>query len=427
MKKNRLFSILLLSGVLSLSSCTLLNDDDLKYENEYHPSDGAPEEEPDDPSAPHVGDVCGRVIDEVADAYCFKNIDYSTDGMIVNSYKEGGIGGITINNGEDYDPLLTGYRYDLYVPNSAPRLTDHKVILFIHGGAWVTGLKTDVNNYVYDFANRGYVTATIKYSLLKRTMDDSSLSIFRNLDEIDACIKSIKEALEELDFDTTKTKLVIGGASSGSHLAMLYAYSRWQNCALPLSFIVDAVGPVDIKPECWKSFNDPSEEARSDLSYAAIQTQVLADNLGDLHISGETGENSNWNDYQTMRIANGMCGLPHSLEEVEATTTDKKNISSPNEASTLMTKAGGGEDLLSVSYWIGKGEVQIPIVGAYAGQDTVVGINQAATLDKVCMDNYVEHTFYYFPNSGHTDITPEADETKYNAFINNIVDWLENK
>ena len=232
MKKNRLLSsVIFVSALLSLSACGLFNDNDIAIHNSYHQVASEPEEDPDGKPA---GGVIGHRVDTVPDAYYFKNICYAQDGKIPNTYKTDGIheNKYNPNGGQDYDGDQTSNNYDLYVPDSTPRNDKHVVILFIHGGAWVSGFKTDVNPYVYEFANKGYVTATIKYTLLNRAMDDPTLSIFRDLDEIDACISSIKSVLSELEFDTSKTELVIGGASSGSHLAMLYTYSRGQDCPI---------------------------------------------------------------------------------------------------------------------------------------------------------------------------------------------------
>ena len=255
-------------------------------------------------------------------------------------------------------------------------------------------------------------------------MDDPSLSIFRNLDEIDACIKSIKTVLEELGYDTSKTNLVLGGASSGAHLAMLYAYSRGQEAVLPIKFLIDAVGPVDIKPESWKRFINPTDEVLSaGINKTAIQAQKDASNVGNLPIAGEG--DSIWSDYQTMRVANGMCGIPYSLEEVRATTDEnQRDIVNPNAASTSMTKAGGGEDQLSVTYWI-KPTYKLPVICAYAGQDSVVGINQFATLQTALDNNGITYKLSYFKNSDHTEISKEKDETAYNEFITNINSQLE--
>ena len=156
-------------------------------------------------------------------------------------------------------------------------------------------------------------------------MDDPSLSIFRNLDEIDACIASIKSVLGELGFDTSKTNLVIGGASSGAHLTMLYAYSRGDKCPLPIKFLIDAVGPVDIKPENWKRFVNATDEVLdAGITASAIATQESNGNLRKLRVA-DTDESADpyyWNDYQTMRIANGMCGIPFSTIEIQNTTDD---------------------------------------------------------------------------------------------------------
>jgi len=80
-----------------------------------------------------------------------------------------------------------------------------------------------------------------------------------------------------------------------------------------------------------------------------------------------------------------------------------------------------------IYYLSHSGSINIPIVGAYAGNDTVVGINQAATLDKACIDNSIEHTFYYFKNSDHTEINETADPNMYQAFISTIDEWCQNK
>ena len=426
-RKKLLISLLVVSGILGMTSCSLFDDSDLAFSNEFNP----PIEEPSiDPDAIYCHGAIGKTIEEVPNALCFKNINYSTeDGKIINTYKTGGVNQneYNPNSGEDYVGTKSRNNYDMYVPNSAPKDAKHTVLLFIHGGAWVSGFKTDVNQYVYDFANRGYITATPKYTLLRRTMDDPTLSIFRDLDEIDACVTSIKTGLEELGFDTTKTELVIGGASSGSHLAMLYSYSRGNNAALPIKFIVNAVGPVDIKPDNWKSFKVTSDAVLdAGLGYTAIETQRTAGNLNNLPIAGqkgEEGEDTTWNDYQTMRIANGMCGLPYPLEQIEATADEhKKEIAIPNDASISMTKVGGGEDLLSVTYWMTASN-KIPMIAAYSGKDTIVGIAQYAKLQQEMDALGLTYQHYYFRDCGHNDIN--KDETVYNNFINKIDDWCK--
>ena len=406
---NRLKKLVLplvIASVFSLSSCTIFNDDDIEIHNSFNPKISEPSSNPD---AIVAGGVEGKPVDEVSNALCFKNICYATNESIANTYKTGGVNEneYNINNGEDYPGTTRNNNYDLYVPNSLNKNDKHVVILFIHGGAWVSGFKTDVNEYVHEFANRGYITATIKYSLLKRTMDDETLSIFRDLDEIDACISSIKSVLGQLGFDTTKSNLVIGGASSGAHLAMLYSYSRGSRSALPIKFIVDAVGPVDIKADGWKRFSSASDEVLdAGITYSAIETQRAASNLSNLDIMGEEPP-CKWNDYQTVRISNGMCGIPYTLAEVEACSDENKtDIITYNEVATSMTKPGGGQDLLSVTYYMSATN-KIPMICAYAGRDRVVGIAQYARLENAMNTYGIDHEFIYFKNCDHTEITEE--------------------
>ena len=429
MKKTKALLLpLLIFGLVGLSACSLLNDDDIAVHNEYNPAPEDEEEEAHDPNATYVQNIKAKEdVTAVPDSYVFKNIPYLVDGVVPNTYKEGGANEneFNVNGGQDYKGTKSNNNYDLYVPKAELKESKHVVILFIHGGAWVSGLKADVEPFVYDFVNRGYITANIKYILLKRTMDDNTLSIFRNLDEIDACISNIKVAVKEL-FESKgialnedeQLKLVIGGASSGAHLAMLYTYSRGKAAALVPELIVDAVGPVDIKPAVWKRLSGGGEHGPESIKKDSGNT------LTELPISGENDSHGNqayWNDYQTMRIANGMCGVPYSLDTVKAATDDEeKNIvDASNEAAVAMTKANGGEDLLSVTHYISDTN-KYKMICAYAGKDSVVGINQYAIL-QTALDNVLQaHTFFYFQDSNHTDIDYAHGGEVYTNFINQI-------
>ena len=432
MKKKALFA-LLVGALLPLSSCSLFNDDDLAFKNEYHVA-----EEKEDLTGKTVLDgVIGVESPKVEDSLVFKDLYYANEeGKIVNTYKVGGVNEnqFHVNNDQDYVGDPDENNYDLYVPNTAKRDDKHLVMLFIHGGAWVSGLKTDMNQYVYEFANQGYITATIKYTLLNKNSlltegtDNPELSLFRDLDEIDACIASIKANLAKLGFDTSKTQLAIGGGSSGAHLTMLYAYSRGQRSPLPIKFLLNAVGPTDITPETWMKFKANEDDCLdAGIDKTAIAAQKSASNLETLNISFE-GVDLKWNEYQTMRVANGMCGFPYSSEDIAAASdSSKEEIKNPNAASDAMTiGANCGEKLLSVTHWI-TSENKIPVICAYAGKDRVVGINQYATLQAALEGaGYVKGTnfeFVYFKSAGHTNINAATDESAYNELITHLTNY----
>lgn len=76
-------------------------------------------------------------------------------------------------------------------------------------------------------------------------------NIFRILDEITICIQSIKNFLKLEGFNTEKLEMVIGGASAGGHLSLLYGYSMKDSSPIPIKFILDYCGPVTLDPDHW--------------------------------------------------------------------------------------------------------------------------------------------------------------------------------
>ena len=209
---------------------------------------------------------------------------------------------------------------------------------------------------------------------------------------------------------------------------MLYAYSRGQDSPIDIKFVVDAVGPVDIKPDCWKSFKSDQEEAEVE---SGIQKgQIDNEHLAPLSIAGEKDENGNslyWDKYQTMRIANGMCGLPNSKESIENSAIKNgegviTGVNEESDAAKSMLSANGGEDQMSVTYWMKKGVNKYPMVAAYAGKDTIVGVNQFATLQETLDTQGIDYDYTYFKNCGHTQISDEADHAAYTEFVKNVDD-----
>ena len=174
------------------------------------------------------------------------NAKYGDDiNRIENTFKTNGSNyNITfgnVNKGEDYSLNPDKNIYDLYIPNDLDKNKYNKILLFIHGGFWTMGNKTLFTPSCLDFAKKGYITVSMDYSLLNNTNYNSS--IFRMLDEIASAIKSIKKALKEKGFNETKLELAIGGASSGSQIALLYAYF-YKKSPLEIKFAINLVGPV---------------------------------------------------------------------------------------------------------------------------------------------------------------------------------------
>jgi len=121
------------------------------------------------------------------------------------------------------------------------------LLVFIHGGAWKGGERSDYLVYLVPFASRGYVTATVSYRLLSDTL-------------YPACIEDIRDAVgwffrngDTYGYDTSRIALI--GGSAGAHLATLAAYG-WPGVDDSaggghhrVKAVVDIYGPVDLTTE----------------------------------------------------------------------------------------------------------------------------------------------------------------------------------
>jgi acetyl esterase/lipase len=134
------------------------------------------------------------------------------------------------------DPMQ---KMDVYLP--AGRTTANtKAFILIHGGAWVSGDKADMNDAIAslkiqlpDFAlfNINYRLASLPGTNLWPTQ----------LDDVNTAFTFIAGKSDEYKFNSNK--IAIGGASAGAHLALLKAYK--QNSG-NIKAVVDMFGPTDM-------------------------------------------------------------------------------------------------------------------------------------------------------------------------------------
>ena len=154
----------------------------------------------------------------------YSNISYATD-TISNSFKIGGnnykeeLG--NINNGNDYKATDRN-TYTLFIPYALTKNKDsnNSIILFIHGELWAKGEKEYIEPIADIYAQSGYITAVMDYTLLSDDYKEYNNNIFRILDEITSCINSIKNKLQKEGFNEIKLDIALGGYSSGAHLAL---------------------------------------------------------------------------------------------------------------------------------------------------------------------------------------------------------------
>ena len=137
-----------------------------------------------------------------------------------------------------YSTVSVAQKMDVYIPKDAKGATN--VVLFIHGGGWVGGDKDNYTSAAKEMARQGYVAATMNY----RMLEQGSATDFRDmLDDIDSAIVKLDAFLREKS--VIPQKLAISGASAGGHLTMLYGFTHYESCKIPIAFLAPDVGPSD--------------------------------------------------------------------------------------------------------------------------------------------------------------------------------------
>ena len=135
-------------------------------------------------------------------------------------------------------------KYDLYIPSNLDKEKEQYLIVYIHGGSFNSGSKEDGDLWCKYYATKGYITATIDYTLQNQGKD-ASITLMNN--EIENSIKAIKEYLDNLGYNVVG--MASSGVSAGGTLAMNLAYN--DNSSIPVKFVFQLAGPTFFEPSEW--------------------------------------------------------------------------------------------------------------------------------------------------------------------------------
>ena len=138
----------------------------------------------------------------------------------------------------------SGHGYDLYIPAGLRSTENQNLILFIHGGSFNSGAKEDGDAWCKFYATKGYIAATVDYTLQTHGQD---ASIYRMNQEIEAAVRAIKQKAEDLGYQITG--MAPCGVSAGGTLAMNLAYNG--NSVIPVKFVFQLSAPTYFDPAEW--------------------------------------------------------------------------------------------------------------------------------------------------------------------------------
>lgn len=143
---------------------------------------------------------------------------------------------------------------DIYVPAGYDPNGENGVILFVHGGSWVSGGKEDMANLCKKYAKMGYFTASINHSYAMSALSDGSQATLLTInEEVGRAFAKLAELSDENGWSITQAAL--SGYSSGCHVAYLYAYSDGNeaDAPIPVKAVFGMVGCMDFREEYWKN------------------------------------------------------------------------------------------------------------------------------------------------------------------------------
>ncbi len=110
-------------------------------------------------------------------------------------------------------------QFDIYIPESTS--TQLPLIIFVHGGAWIAGYKSNVTAIAQFLSNQGFVVINTNYRLLPNYSYPAPLEDFQLL------LQWINQHAQQYRIDTTR--IGMSGHSAGGHLIALYALTQDKN------------------------------------------------------------------------------------------------------------------------------------------------------------------------------------------------------
>ncbi len=124
-------------------------------------------------------------------------------------------------------------RFDLFRPDTEQRLP---LVLFLHGGGWISGCKEDIRELAIEFAHQGYAAACCNYRL-------APLHPFpAPVEDVKTFLRFARASSEDWNIDPTKIAAL--GVSAGGFLAATLGVSADPESRA--NVVVDLCGPVDL-------------------------------------------------------------------------------------------------------------------------------------------------------------------------------------
>jgi glycerophosphoryl diester phosphodiesterase/dienelactone hydrolase len=145
---------------------------------------------------------------------------------------------------------------DVYFPQV---YDDAKVILYIHGGSWVSGDKGEFPKSLVEelVGKKIYIVVSMNYRLIK----DGKNRFPSQMEDVTAAIKYLSSASKKFHFNGNEFALM--GGSAGGLMAMLYAYGYDEK--KQIKTVIDFWGPTDLTDKAVRTIGSDADRISTNL------------------------------------------------------------------------------------------------------------------------------------------------------------------
>lgn len=115
---------------------------------------------------------------------------------------------VTQVENQQYRPGDKDARVDVFYPNgtTSPRPT----VVWVHGGAWVSGNKDNIDNYMKILASHGFTTVSVNYTIAPEKQYPTPIL------QLNDALGYLQRNAERLNIDSSK--IILAGDSAGSQI-----------------------------------------------------------------------------------------------------------------------------------------------------------------------------------------------------------------
>ena len=163
---------------------------------------------------------------------------------------------------------------DIYLPKKVSG--NASAFLYLHDGNFKDGSRSGMEKDCQIVANKGYVAATMDYSLITTPTKTkpNTTSLLTVLDDIQSAIATLKETAAERGVNLTS--LAIAGHGAGGYYAMMYTAKRSPYANIRIKFVVAKSAPTDFSYKLWKDTCSAADFASLVNALAGINLPVSA-------------------------------------------------------------------------------------------------------------------------------------------------------